>query len=304
MAVTRYQLKKWFRKYILRTQKSFRQGIGTVYSRDEVKGYYNDLREKVTDTPLPDGQLPKSYTVSGEQVYFSIGIFQYGLGAYDLYLLSGDEKMKARMLLCASWALENQRENGAWDTFANLYPERPYSAMAQGEGVSLLVRAYLESGEQKYLESARRAVYFMLVPIEEGGVSIHDGKDLIFKEYTERPVVLNGWIFALWGLFDYVKATGDKTIAAAYEGSLATLKRHIPHYDLGYWTRYDASQRIAAPAYHKLHMDQLAVLYDLTEHEIFKTYLEKIPKLSKEFLVQEPCICHQGLPEAEGKISA
>lgn len=278
MKFSKYQLKKWIKKYVLKTQKGFRQGVGQIYSVDEVKGYYNDLREKVTDNPLGEKELPVNYIDSGEQIYFSIGIMQYGLGCYDLYLLENDEKMKQKMLFCADWAVENQQENGAWETFAHLFPDRPYSSMAQGEGVSLLVRAYQESGEQKYLDAAKRAVYFMLVPIEDGGVSIQEGEDLIFKEYTERPIVLNGWIFSLWGLFDYVKMTGDENIRAAYEKSLATLERYIPHYDLGYWTRYDYSERITAPSYHKLHIDQFTVMYDLTGHEIFKTYLEKFRK--------------------------
>jgi len=278
MAVSMYQLKKWIKKYVLKTMTGFRQGVGQVYSVDEVKGYYNDLREKVTDAPLAENELPMNYIDTGEKIYFSIGIMQYGLGAYDLYLLEKDETMKKKMFLCADWAVEHMHENGGWETFAHLFPDHPYSAMAQGEGVSLLVRAYLESKEQKYLDAAKRAVYFMLVPVEEGGVSVHDGEDLVFKEYTERPIVLNGWIFALWGLLDYHKATGDETIKAAYEKTLATLERYIPHYDLGYWTRYDYSARIAAPAYHKLHMDQFTVLYELTGREIYKTYLDKFQK--------------------------
>lgn len=278
MKFSRYQLKKWIKKYILKTQKGFRQGVGKIYSIDAVKGYYNDLREKVTDKPLGEQELPMNYIDTGEQIYFTIGIMQYGLGCYDLYLLNDDEKLKQKMLLCADWAVENQRENGAWETFAHLFPDRPYSSMAQGEGVSLLVRAYQETGKQKYLDAAKLAVYFMLVPVEDGGVCIHKGEDLIFKEYTERPIVLNGWIFSLWGLLDYVKATGDECIKTAYEKSLATLERYIPHYDLGYWTRYDYSERITAPSYHKLHIDQMTVMYDLTGHEIFKTYLEKFQK--------------------------
>lgn len=50
----------------------------------------------------------------------------------------------------------------------------------------------------------------MLKPINHGGTSIYEGDDLLFAEYTHLPVVLNGWIFAWWGLYDYVVVTGDK----------------------------------------------------------------------------------------------
>lgn len=301
MAVTKYQLKKWFNKYVLKTVTGFRQGVGTVYSVDGIRGYYNDLREKVTDKPLREQELPLSYIDTGEQIYFSIGIMQYGLGCYDLYLLNNDEKMKEKMFLCAEWAVENQQENGGWKTFAHLYSDRPYSAMAQGEGISLLVRAYLESKNEKYLEAARRAATFMLVPVEQGGVAVYKGEDLFLKEYTERPVVLNGWIFSLWGLLDYIKLTGDVQIKEAYERSMATLERHLSHFDLGYWTRYDYSDRIAAPAYHKLHMDQLAVMHDLTGHEIYKTHLEKFQKYQNSWLNRQRAFVIKAFQKLRGK---
>ena len=301
MAVTKYQLQKWIKKYVLKTQQGFRQGVGQIYSVNEVKGYYNDLREKVTDKPLGDTELPMNYIDTGEQIYFSIGIMQYGLACYDLYLMEHDPKMKQKMFLCADWAVENIEENGGWKTFAHLFPERPYSSMAQGEGVSLLIRAYLESGKEKYLEAAKKAVYFMLVSTEEGGVCISNDTDLIFKEYTERPIVMNGWIFSLWGLFDYVKATGDETIRAAYEKSLATLERYIPHYDLGYWTRYDYSERTASPSYHKLHIDQFFVMYDLTGHKIFKTYLEKFKKYQNSFWCRNKALILKAIQKFRGK---
>ena len=279
MAVSLYQIKKWTRKYILKTQTGFRQGVGQIYSKDEVKGYYIDLREKVLEgQALAPEELPRSRMDSGETFIFSIGVMQYGLACYDLYLMNDDEKMKQKLLVCADWAVENQKENGAWETFGHIYPEHSYSAMAQGEGVSMLLRAYIASGERKYLESAKRAVFFMLVPKQEGGVCHCTETDLVFYEYTERPAVLNGWIFALWGLFDYAKVTGDSVIQAAYEKTVDTLERYIPHYDLGYWTRYDYSDRIASPQYHKLHIDQFVTMYDLTGREIFKLYQEKFEK--------------------------
>ena len=44
------------------------------------------------------------------------------------------------------------------------------SAMAQGEGASLLARLYLETGEERWADAARRAVAAMRLPSAEGGV--------------------------------------------------------------------------------------------------------------------------------------
>ena len=141
----------------------------------------------------------------------------------------------------------------------------------------------------------------MLVPIENGGVAISNEEELIFKEYTERPVVLNGWIFALWGLLDYIKVTGDKAIQEAYDKSLATLERYIPHYDLGYWSRYDYSLRTASPFYHKLHMDQFAVMYDLTGHEIYREYLEKFRGYADSFWDRNKALVVKAAEKLSGK---
>lgn len=296
-----YQWKKWIKRYLLKNKKALMQGVGQFYSVNEIKGYYNDLREKVVNGPsLADYEIPQYYKDNGEKFTFSIGVMQYGLASYDLFLETGEQKHLNKMFLCADWAVSNQKENGGWETFSHLYPNHPYSAMAQGEGVSLLLRAHKESKNEKYLSAANKAVYFMLVPTDQGGVCISNGKDLIFKEYTERPIVMNGWIFAVWGLFDYVKAVNDPKIGAAYEKSLATLERYIPHYDLGYWTRYDYSDRIAAPFYHKLHIDQFTVMYDITKHDIFKIYKNKFIKYQHSFLCRNKAFLIKAFQKLKG----
>ena len=45
-----------------------------------------------------------------------------------------------------------------------------YSAMAQGQAMSLLVRAYLVSGDPRYLTSACQATKIFQVSSQQGGV--------------------------------------------------------------------------------------------------------------------------------------
>ena len=302
MGVSLYQWKKWFGKYLFKTRKGFQQGVGVTYSVGEITGYYNDLREKVEQNAhLAADEVPKSYKDNGELFYFPIGIFQYGLGCYDLYLLEKEQKHLDKMLVCADWAVTNQEERGGWSTFAHLFPEHPYSSMAQGEGASLLIRAYLETKEEKYLRTAEKAISFLLTSTEEGGVAFETETDLAFKEYTERPIVLNGWIFSIWGLFDYVKLSDDEVAKKAYEKTLDTLERYIPHYDLGYWTRYDYSERIAAPSYHKLHIDQFRVMYDLTGREVFEKHLTCFEKYRDSFWCGKVAFVVKAFQKLSGK---
>ena len=63
-----------------------------------------------------------------------------------------------------------------------------YSALAQGQGISVLVRAYKESGEARYLEGARRAFASFQQPLDSGGVAFTDSAgDLWFEEYIVSP---------------------------------------------------------------------------------------------------------------------
>ena len=82
--------------------------------------------------------------------------------------------------------------------------------MSQGEGASLLLRIYLETGDKKYLESASKAIRFMLTDCKDNGAACYNN-GLCLLEYTHRPVILNGWIFALFGLYDYIILLQDTT---------------------------------------------------------------------------------------------
>lgn len=176
------------------------QKEGTIYSKTEIRGYYNDLTEKVSRFGRDDNKVPTTIVDNGEEVYFSIAIFQYGLGAYDLYLKSGDNNMLEKAISCADWAVENQQKDGGWCTFAFENSKNPYSSMAQGEGISLLLRAHISTGEYKYLKAADLAKDFMLLPVDLGGTTRYVGEDIYLYEYTHEPLILNGWIFSIWGL--------------------------------------------------------------------------------------------------------
>ncbi|MEK4228818.1 D-glucuronyl C5-epimerase family protein [Solibacillus sp. FSL H8-0538] len=253
------------------------QGIGKIYSLSEVKGYYNDLTEKVTkDQYYSDVKLPILITESGSEVLFPIAIFQFGLGAYDLYLLENETLFLEKFKICVDWAVDNQNPDGSWNNFYFNQPEAPYSSMAQGEGVSLLVRAYKEFNNEKYLLAAKRAISFLIKPLEEGGTTKYTNNEIFLQEFTNKPTVLNGWIFSLFGLYDYIKIVNDdKNIIDIYNRSIQTLANHMNDFDNGYWSKYNIEHIITSPFYHRLHIAQLNVMYEITGEDIFSEYLEK-----------------------------
>ncbi len=253
------------------------QDEGKCYSKDGISGYYNDLTNKILQYPFQRGIIPYMDVEDGRRIEFSVGIFQYGLAAYDLYLLNNDFEMLDVASMCAGWALEHQLPNGGWDTLGWLYKEYPYSAMAQGEAISLLSRIYLQRPDEKIMEAIVRAKDFMLSPLESGGVTeYHKSGEIYFYERTNLSVILNGNIFAIWGLWDYCKLVDTDFYAKQIlENSINTLAENLDKWDTGYWSKYSLKEMIASPFYHRLHIAQLKVMYDLTNKDEFLFYAKK-----------------------------
>lgn len=253
------------------------QGVGKIYSTADIKGYYNDLTEKVTRDKknYNEVRIPYLRIEDGSNVLFPTAIFQYGLGSYDLYLLKKEELFLDKFKICADWAVENQQKDGSWSNFFFVQPDAPYSSMAQGEGVSLLVRAYKQFNNKKYLFAAKIAADFLITSLADGGTTKYINDEVYLQEFTNKPTVLNGWIFSLFGLYDYLKIDNDEKIKNIYNRSIQTMINHMKDFDNGYWSKYDIESKITSPFYHNLHIAQLEVLHEISDEAIFKYYEDK-----------------------------
>lgn len=257
------------------------QKRGGLYKKDKIAGYYNDLTGKVNkETILDDGGIAMNIIEGNKRVYFPISIFQYALGLWDLYLKEESEAIRSSFLNHCRWIVENQRSDGSWDCFGPIgYSNYTVSSMGQGEAVSVLARAYILTKENIWIDAAGKAMSFMLRTIGDGGTLLIEGENYYFEEYPdqrgEKRSVLNGWIFSLFGLYDYLLLTDDSMVRQLFWNSAITMEKDLKDYDLGYWSCYDKSGRIASPAYHRLHIELLYVMADLTGREGFLTYAER-----------------------------
>ena len=280
------------------------QDLGKCFSTSSIRGYYNNMTEKVSMQPrlLQTEQLPVLITHDGKRVSFPVSIFQYGLGAYDLYLMTKEEKYLTKFMQCVEWAMEKQTLEGAWDNSSFVYPHHPYGAMAQGEGASLLIRGYCLTKQEKYLGCAKNALDFMLRSIDKGGTTCYEGDDIVLLEYTNRKAVLNGWIFALFGLFDYVILTkGDSVYKSSLDKSVISLEKNLSRFSKNYWSMYDLEGRIASPFYHRLHIAQMRALYQLTGHDIFNEYAMKWEKDSRNKLKKTAAFVYKAYQKIKEK---
>jgi peptidoglycan/xylan/chitin deacetylase (PgdA/CDA1 family) len=178
---------------------------------------------------------------------------QWGLGAYERFLSGDGERWLAAATAVGEHLLSIQQPDGAWLHHVDMphtYELRPpwISAMAQGEGASLLVRLHRETGEERW---------------SDGGASaLLDGSPFPEEYPTEPPsFVLNGGIFALWGFHDVGVGLGDERAASDFADGVDTLARNIRRWDTGYWSLYDLFphpiRNIASSAYHQIHIAQL-----------------------------------------------
>lgn len=240
------------------------QEVGTRFVPGELAGYFNDLTAKVAwKGPIDEHGLPVQ-EFGGRRLYFPTTIFQKALGHWDYWLISADDVHRLAFLKIAEWTIENQDEAGGWPIWTLLglaYPS-PYSAMTQGEGVSVLVRAYKLTQEPVFLEAARKSLELLKKPISEGGTCREVPEGVILEEvpHVGHKAILNGWIFALFGLYDYTLVEKNSEILHLMSRSLDALEAYLPRYDAGYWSYYDLSGHLASPFYHRLHIAQLQAL--------------------------------------------
>jgi hypothetical protein len=155
--------------------------------------------------------------------------------------------------------------------------------MAQGEAISLYLRLYQALGRPGLLDTAMKSYVFMTRSTSNGGVRRYDEQgNLWFEEYPSNPpsYVLNGFIYAVFGLYDLYRVTGDPRVKADIDACIDTLVRKLPSYDSGYWSNYDLQKRELVRYYYQknVHVPQLAVLYELTREPLFRKYKNRWQK--------------------------
>ncbi|RKN45476.1 D-glucuronyl C5-epimerase family protein [Micromonospora endolithica] len=231
--------------------------------------------------PLFWDQLPHGTRLDGTGVVMAarpgggwypnpVSMCLYALGRHNRVIPARNVGQQANgpLLTQAVWLRAHQDAEGGWryPVRASRYGVEPgwYSGMAQGMAASVLLRAYDLTGEQSYLDAADGAVDLLLRPVREGGCSHYDASGRPFLEECPTEAgnhILNGAVFALFGLIEHQHRRGGDAHAAAQE----RLADELDRFDLGYWSRYDLLWPWPASVnYHALHVSLLAAAGQLT----------------------------------------
>ncbi len=167
-----------------------------------------------------------------------LGTFGEGNGYY-----ARNENANLRQLLAEAIPLATKRAGGiAWEYMIHFDGGSPpwTSGLSQGTALQVLARAWSRFREPAYLTAAQQALGIFQTPPPEG-VRVSTAAGAEYAEYTYAPQdrILNGFMQALVGLYDYTSITKDPLGLALFGAGDAEARLEAPHYDTGAWSLYD-----------------------------------------------------------------
>ncbi len=243
--------------------------------------------------------LNKSYidVESTTTHYYPISIGQVAMAIYNAYQQSNEASKRAHFIRIADWFIKTRVDDPRLGTFWYTDVPKPEyqvtdrwkSAFTQSRAISVLMRAWQLEKKEIYLDTATLALQPFTIDIAKGGVSIrrqHTG--VFYEEYVaSAPTrVLDGHLFALFGLFDYVRAapspTMQKYARQLFDQGVQGLVDDLPHYDLGNWVRFNRCELPNYPTddpctitYLQLIIIQLEIIYRITARQEVENYRRK-----------------------------
>lgn len=210
-------------------------------------------------------------------------------------------------LQAAQWLMENQDPNtGAWHvpvafnqnqfkySLADEIPPGWISSMGSAHAMSVLTRAYRETGNEEFLQASAKAIKVFSIPTSQGGVEARFMQSKIwFEEYPTHPnsFVLNGFMYSLLGLYDLWQTSSQvltmesvaKESQSLFEQGLKSLVSMAPLFDTGSGSTYDLRHfsmggppKLARWDYHSTHVNLLYVLSTISTNEDQKTALRSL----------------------------
>lgn len=293
-----------------------------VRKADELGPYYMIFAGKA-DYAGPrdkDGVILFDYFFDIGRQYNPLAIAQYGLGNWNRYVaangkgqMANSEKYISEAKIQAEWLIANLEPNGkglkVWKHKFPWHYKFPlaagwYSGHSQGTGISLLARLYQETKDERYLRAAKEAFPALAADIVAGGVVYRDTEGGTWlEEYlvSEPTRILNGYLWALWGVWDYWLLTSDIRAKELFGACVATVVKNLPKYDLGFWSRYDLSRQlipmIASPYYHSLHIVQLRATAKIAKSAPATKYEQKDYEIRNDTKVRNGAVTLEAYAE-------
>jgi hypothetical protein len=160
------------------------------------------------------------------------------------------------------------------------------SGISSGTAIQALARASEQSilNDRSYLQVAHGALGVFRTP-PPAGVRVRSGHGNHYLIYSFAPGerVLNAFLQAITGLFDYARIANDATARSLWMSGDREARAELPSYDTGRWSRYSQGGPESSLDYHRLatrFLDDLCTRLHgsyCTYHTRFSGYLGKKP---------------------------
>ena len=212
---------------------------------------------------FPDSEIVwEHYAGQGIQIQW-LGTFGEGNGYFAAH-----ENTRLRQLLAEVIPLATARAGGiAWEYMFSFDGGAPpwTSGLSQGTAIQLLARAYSRFHEAAFLTAAQQALGIFSTPPPQGIRVAAAGGAALYAQYSYAPSdrILNGFIQALVGLYDYTSITKDPLGLALFQAGDTEAQALVPRYDTGFWSMYDQYGE-SSLSYHELLTEFLQHLCERT----------------------------------------
>lgn len=228
------------------------------------------------------------FTYDGLEYYNPVQVAQRGIWFGDNYRRTGDARYLERSEAHANRLIADAVEvEGALylpyrfdfrlhGNKAQVMRAPWYSGMGQGQALSLFLRLHEWTGRAVYREAADGLMKSFLRLHGDGEPSVArlDCEGYYWIEEYPMEVstkTLNGFIFGIYGVYEYWRVTGNEEAERLVLASLATLKRYLPEFrDPGSPSYYCLKHRAKYPRYHSIHIAQFRYVHRFTQDPYFK----------------------------------
>jgi D-glucuronyl C5-epimerase-like protein len=249
--------------------------------------YQSTLAATLAGFGLVDTNGVRMVSLGGQTFNHPVAQGQYALSSLDAYRLTGTQAYLDRAIANAQRLIDTRVESGA----AWFYPyqfdfaccqgdtgmvlKAPwFSGMAQGVALSTFVRLFQVTKDQAWRTAADATFASFLIPpsTDQPWVSWVDADGhLWLEEYPRQPIdtserVLNGLIFAAFGVYEYALLTGDPEALAVFDGAVTTAEQLAPlQFRQVKWAAfYSLQHRISSSSYQAVVTAEFIYLQHMT----------------------------------------
>jgi hypothetical protein len=243
--------------------------------------------EHVDNKGVPYVYYPEQNGITAGNQYNATIVANY---AIDYYKNMGgeDTSIKTKFRNCIDWLIRSITYKNGYALYQfnwqqPWYPKvkAPFtSGMTSGRAIEAFSYAFQQTKDSSYMNHARALIKGFYLPVQEGGFTYKETNGWWYEEVADAslqtPRILDGHIYAIWGVRTYWQLTEEDSAAKVMNLGLDALKHRLSEYDGGNGKiYYDASHKPADKKYRKILLSQMKQLYDATHDDVFLNYYNK-----------------------------